>query len=77
MSSGFSPYGAIEHAPTGQSTRTPTPVVPHPESLATQAAYTEAGFSVLGPNCLQASGSSSGLPQDSDDDDDVLYIYVL
>jgi hypothetical protein len=41
----------------------PAPVVPHPESLAAQAAYTEALVpgSGLGPNCFPALGSDPGL----------------
>jgi hypothetical protein len=44
----------------------PPPVVPDPESLAAQAAYTEAQLpgSGLGPTCFQASGYSPGLLQD-------------
>ena len=41
-------------------TRTPPPVVPHPESLAAQAAYAEALLpgSCSGPNRFQALGFS-------------------
>jgi hypothetical protein len=40
----------------------PPPVVPHPESLAAQAAYTEALLprSGSGPNCFQALGPATG-----------------
>ena len=43
----------------------PPPVVPHPESIAAQAAYTEALLpgSASGPNCFQALGSSPDLLQ--------------
>ena len=43
----------------------PPPVVPHPESLAAQAAYAEALLpgSCSGLNCFQASGSSPRLLQ--------------
>ena len=42
-------------------------VVLHPESIAAQAAYTEALLpgSASGPNCFQALGSSPGLLQSS------------
>ena len=40
-------------APTSGS---PPPVVPHPESHAAQAAYTEALSPGSGPNCFQALG---------------------
>jgi hypothetical protein len=41
------------------------PVVPHPESIAAQAAYAEAQLpgTASGPNCFQALGSSPGLLQ--------------
>ena len=44
----------------------PPPVVPYPESIAAQAAYTEALLpgSGSGPNCFQVLGSSPGLVQD-------------
>jgi hypothetical protein len=53
--------GLIRRAPKGRPTRTP-PVAPHPESLAAQAAYTEALLpgSGSGPNCFQALGFSPG-----------------
>jgi hypothetical protein len=43
----------------------PPPVVSHAESIAAQAAYTEALLpsSGSGPNCSQALGSSPGLLQ--------------
>jgi hypothetical protein len=45
----------------------PPPVVPHPESLAAQAAYPFGHSAIaqvsLGPNCFQALGSSPGLLQ--------------
>ena len=45
----------------------PPPVVPHPESIAAQAAYPYRHIAIAqvvsGPNCFQALGSSPGLLQ--------------
>jgi hypothetical protein len=53
--------------PKGRPTRTPPPVVPHPESLAAQAAFPFGHSAIaqisLGPNCFRALGSSPGLLQ--------------
>jgi hypothetical protein len=64
-SPGQASYGAKSACAKRAAYPGPPPVVPLPESLTPQAAYTEALLprSGSGPNCLEALGSSPGLLQ--------------